>query len=372
MVQPNISIIMQNLYGTGMFRILPFLEIFNKKFNIEMIGGVSKTQSKITTHFSEDIFKSISIKPFYLYISYSKPHKFFNFLNISKLIKGDLIICYKLYMDVLIPSFFKKILNKKFLVIDIDDYEPGMKITIFHKLKRFVDLIIVGSITLQKVFGGFYIPTPVNTELFKKKNFDRNLIRKKYGLGDSPIILYMGTFRSHKGIKEIFKIFSLVIKERKDIKLLMIGGHEDKKINQMYVEYGKRMCRDQVIFTGFRPHTEMPLFLSTADIFLTPVKDHFITRFQTPAKIAEAQSMELPIVSSAVGEYKNLINDGINGFLLDPNDLAGFKDKIIYLLENEKERENFGQKARDSCLENCSFESIEKKIFDIFNRYAIF
>ncbi|MBA7506950.1 hypothetical protein ES706_05665 [subsurface metagenome] len=70
-----------------MFRTLSFLEIFYKNFNIKIIGGIPKNQSKITTHLSEDFFYDILIKPFIPYISYRKPYKFFNFLNISSMEK---------------------------------------------------------------------------------------------------------------------------------------------------------------------------------------------------------------------------------------------------------------------------------------------
>ncbi len=289
-----------------------------------------------------------------------------------------MIICYKALPDNLIPSVFKKVTSKKFLIIDLDDYDLAFRrytdyliAYCTEKLKALADLIIVGSKILQKWYGGVYVPTPVNTNFFNKKHFDKNYILEKYNLEQSKIILYMGTFRAHKGIKEIFDIFSSVQKEEKDAKLLMVGGIENKELYERYVKYGEKKCGKNIIFTGFQPHKEMPYFLSTSDIFLTPVRDNAIIRTQTPAKVAEAQSMELPIVSSAVGVYKNLIHDGYDGFLLDPNNFAGFKDKLLYLLENDKERIKFGLNARKSCLKNCSIKVIENKIFNLFNKYSI-
>lgn len=59
MVQKDISIIVNNLYENGMFRTLPFLEIFNKKLNIEVIGVFLNAKIK-----SQHTFLKVFLKIF--------------------------------------------------------------------------------------------------------------------------------------------------------------------------------------------------------------------------------------------------------------------------------------------------------------------
>ncbi|MHA1251505.1 MAG: glycosyltransferase [Candidatus Helarchaeota archaeon] len=63
--------------------------------------------------------------------------------------------------------------------------------------------------------------------------------------------------------------------------------------------------------------------------------------------------------------------DEINRFLLKPGDTKGFKDKIIYLIENPDIRKKFSKNARKICENELSFNVIEKKTYHIFKRYKI-
>jgi len=56
---------------------------------------------------------------------------------------------------------------------------------------------------------------------------------------------------------------------------------------------------------------------------------------------------------------------------LKPGDTKGFKDKIIYLIENPDIRKKFSKNARKICENELSFNVIEKKTYHIFKRYKI-
>ena len=64
--------------------------------------------------------------------------------------------------------------------------------------------------------------------------------------------------------------------------------------------------------------------------------------------ITEALWKGTPVVASNVGGIPVQIEDGKNGFLLQPNDTEGFKDRIVHLLKNPKEKEELGKKARET------------------------
>lgn len=376
MTQKKISILVDQFLENNIYRTLPFLEILNSKYNLEILGGkIQKSKFKYATHLSEEIFKHVEIKTFNTFSSIRKPYNFLDFIRIVNAIEGELMICYKFLPGMFIPSLLKKITKRVKLIVDLDDYDIAFKQGIdkyftlgLSKVIKLANLIITGSRYLQEKYGGVYLPTPVNVDYFNREKFSPSFIRNRYQLDNAFIILYMGTFTQHKGIYEIFDIFSQLRKEVDNVKLLMVGGAKGEKKNEQFIKYGKLKCGSDVIFTGFRPHSEMPYFLSCGDLLLTPVRDVEIVRAQTPAKIAEAQSMGLPIISSSVGEYKNLIRDGVDGFLLNPLDISGFKEKILYLLENENEKILFGKNARANCIKTHSSDVIQKKLFKVLSR----
>ncbi|MGQ4876801.1 MAG: glycosyltransferase, partial [Promethearchaeia archaeon] len=244
----KISIIVRSFLGNEMFRTLPFLKIFDKFFNIQLIGGISKnTPIKSATHLTDDIFKKIDLTLFPLENLLKFYKNIFNFINYSRKLKGDVIVGYKTLPEILITSTFKKFIKKNFVIIDIDDFnyalDTGLEFKIMYqieRLKRFTDLIFAGSRILQKIYGGIYLPTPVDTNFFQKDNFDTAKIKKKYNLNDDIILLYIGTFKEHKGIKEIIDIFSLIKDNVKNVRLLMVGGNKNPQITKKYIDYGKK------------------------------------------------------------------------------------------------------------------------------------
>jgi trehalose synthase len=64
--------------------------------------------------------------------------------------------------------------------------------------------------------------------------------------------------------------------------------------------------------------------------------------------VTEALWKGTAVVASNVGGLPLQIEDGRNGFLLEPNDTEGFADRIIHLLKNPKEKESIGEQARET------------------------
>ena len=67
--------------------------------------------------------------------------------------------------------------------------------------------------------------------------------------------------------------------------------------------------------------------------------------------VTEALWKGAPVVASNVGGIPTQIEDGKNGFLLEPKDTEGFADRIIHLLNNPKEGENLGKQGKETVRE---------------------
>lgn len=92
-------------------------------------------------------------------------------------------------------------------------------------------------------------------------------------------------------------------------------------------EYAKTQgVLDSVVFLGYR--RDIPQICSCADVFL-----HTSYQEGLPVAVMEAMAAGVPIVASRIRGNVDLIEDGVNGFLCDPEDAAGFADKIRTLLD---------------------------------------
>ena len=92
------------------------------------------------------------------------------------------------------------------------------------------------------------------------------------------------------------------------------------------------------------------------------------SRFEgLPMVLIEAQSCGLPCISFDCPEGPaDIIKDGENGFLIPPNDIESFSDKLLRLMNDEELREKYGQKAFENSL-SFSTNEIAKKWFEVLD-----
>lgn len=84
---------------------------------------------------------------------------------------------------------------------------------------------------------------------------------------------------------------------------------------------------DSVVFLGYR--RDIPQICACADVFL-----HTAYQEGLPVAVMEATSAGVPVVASRIRGNVDLIEDGVNGFLCEPDDAAGFADRIRRILDD--------------------------------------
>lgn len=100
-------------------------------------------------------------------------------------------------------------------------------------------------------------------------------------------------------------------------------------------EYAKTQgVADFVVFLGYR--RDVPQLCVCADVFL-----HTSHQEGLPVAVMEAMACGTPIVASQIRGNVDLIEDGVNGFLCDPQDIAGYVEKIWRVLAEPNLAEEF-------------------------------
>lgn len=83
--------------------------------------------------------------------------------------------------------------------------------------------------------------------------------------------------------------------------------------------------------------------------------------------VTEALWKGTPIVASNVGGIPIQIQDGENGFLLEPNDLDGFAEKIVYLLKHPAEARRLGEKGHETVRRKFLITRLLSDYLDMLN-----
>ena len=82
------------------------------------------------------------------------------------------------------------------------------------------------------------------------------------------------------------------------------------------------------------------------DIGIMPLEDDEWSRGKCGLKALQYMAVGIPVVASPVGVNKEIIQDGINGYLADTS--QEWEDKLKLLLEEEKRRRDIGLKGRET------------------------
>lgn len=154
---------------------------------------------------------------------------------------------------------------------------------------------------------------------------------------NSKIILSVGRLTYQKGFDILIDIASLFLKEHPDWKWLVMGEGEDR---QMLEEKTKEKgLEEQLLFPGNVDNIDE--YYKKASMFV------MTSRFEgLPMTLLETKPFQLPIVSiDCKTGPKELIQDGVNGYLVAEGDNQKMAECITELMENEEKRVMFSENA---------------------------
>ena len=146
---------------------------------------------------------------------------------------------------------------------------------------------------------------------------------------DRKNIIFVGRLAEKKGAKYLIEAMNNI-----DANLFIVGKgplEEQLKSQASSVEGNK------ITFLGPKSHDELPEILASADLFVAPsivAKDG--DQEGLPVSIMEAMASGLPIVSGISGGTRDIVKDGINGFILDARDISRLSDRINKIITNEE------------------------------------
>jgi len=181
-------------------------------------------------------------------------------------------------------------------------------------------------------------------------------------------ILYVGQLEAGNFGQLIISSFREVVKVRKDIGLLIVGGGFAK------AEFENRISAlnlaDNVFFTGYVPHKNIPSIMAKADIGLACVDDAPLARAGSPIKVLEYMASGLAVVGTAVGEIPQML-EGC-GMLVGPGDLHAVRDAVLELIDNPEKRRMLGEKARRRVSEVYNWDRITDNLLEAYNKGIAF
>jgi len=159
---------------------------------------------------------------------------------------------------------------------------------------------------------------------------------------ESNKVIFAGTFSEQKGILNLIKAWKYVIKEIADATLLIYGRGEHRFKQKMSNAISDD-AKGTIIINGFVEQKELLDAYAKAGCAIFP------SFFETCGMaVLEAMQVGCPTIFTKNASGHELINDGYNGLLVNPDDILGIADKIIFLLKNRDYARRIGQNGANT------------------------
>ena len=158
-------------------------------------------------------------------------------------------------------------------------------------------------------------------------------------------IVFLGKIIKTKGAFNLIDAFNSFSKIHPEYKLIMIGGGDIKKGKSLVSSHAK----DKVCFTGYLKPMEIAKYLKSAAFCVIPT---FFENFSVAA--LEVMGCENILIYTTTSSGPEVIEDGIDGFLVNPHDVGAITDKMIYVADNLDSLSSFRDIAKKKVINTFS------------------
>lgn len=223
------------------------------------------------------------------------------------------------------------------------------------------DYYVSLGVAAEKVY---MIPNAADTDKFKPQPKDDAIVRK-HGLHDKVVIGWLGAGVSWTGIDATIDAMRTLLADYPSVCFLMLGSPENMAFFRQHFpedDYG-----DRVLLPGFVPHEQIPDYLSCMDIVLAPYpKMAFF--YASSMKLFEYMAVGKPVVATRIGQIAEIIEEGRNGLLFDPQTPGELYEKVSALVASEELRERIGNHARKDAESEWNWNRVAEKMEDVFEQ----
>ncbi len=185
--------------------------------------------------------------------------------------------------------------------------------------------------------------------------------RSKYDLGHGKIIGFVGRHEPFKGIELLIDAMELLWKRGSDLQLIIAGSPTAYTDVIKAKVYSLGNHASKIRFISNFSDSEKSAIYNNLDVFVS-----VSTEESFGIVYLEAWACKKPVIGANIGAVKTVIDEGINGFLVEPgnvNDLAG---KIEFLCNEEKKSSYMGNNGYRKVVNHYTWDMITHKYRELY------
>ncbi|MDP4001793.1 MAG: glycosyltransferase family 4 protein [bacterium] len=258
--------------------------------------------------------------------------------------------------------------------VPYEQKDQGMKL----RLKRWIvrtnlalsDGMLCGIHKAEEMMRRFDKDITIGTFLhagFNENRFRPDLepfFRKKLGLENKFIFLFVGALGYRKGIHLAIEALSQIRVHYPDTNFLVVGSGE-------YESELKEQVRcfnmgDVVSFIPWMDNKDLPSVFCSSDVFLYPSFPYKNWEEQFGYSIAEASLCGLPVISTHSGSIYEVLQDSKTGIMVEPNNAKALQQAMEIFINDRELAKKMGINGREFIINNFSNTIIAQKLYNLF------
>lgn len=179
------------------------------------------------------------------------------------------------------------------------------------------------------------------------------------GVDDAKLIVLVGNMHSDvKGHPWLIAAAPAVIREFQSVRFVLVGdGELRRSFEQQVAELG---LERNFLFMGRR--TDIPEILACCDVAVLPSRAEGL-----PNAVLEYMAAGLPTIASRVGGNAELVEDGVTGLLVPPEDSAALAEELLKLLRDPRWARQLGAQGHEFTKRHFSFERLVSEVDALYS-----
>ncbi|PYO78206.1 MAG: hypothetical protein DMD63_08405 [Gemmatimonadetes bacterium] len=192
---------------------------------------------------------------------------------------------------------------------------------------------------------------------------DTGALRRRWGVGDGPLILTVARLVPHKGQDMGIRALATLSRDFPNLRYIMVGeGHDELRLRSIARELG---VTDKVGFVGAMRDDELPEAYATSTIYLGASRvDKEINVEGFGISFLEAGASGIPSVAGDSGGVRSAVRDGETGIVVPPTDADSITEAIRSLLLNPERRKQMGLAARHAVETHYNWDRVARDTRD--------
>lgn len=191
---------------------------------------------------------------------------------------------------------------------------------------------------------------------------DRHAIRRALGLPpDRPVVLFVGHLTELKGIANLIEAVgaNAARTDQQAPFVALVGeGPLRPALERRVAELG---LHDSVRFAGKIPHTDVGAWMGACDLLVLPSLSEGL-----PTVICEAMVAGRAVIATAVGGTPELVEDGVTGALIPPNNVPALADALSWVLDTPGRSAKMGEAAALRAGKSLTWDAVAGQIESVY------